>query len=825
MAVNPERLQPLGKKNSFLGEVNKAPAAMMPLVESINEGNIQKVKTIVDDLKTKQQEKHLQDALVEDETILHRAVKMQAQKDIISALANTGPELLSHSRNDSELYKGQTALHIAITGQDIEVAEELLKQGKDRGVNERILATCATGSRFQNTVMLGELPLFVAALTLNTAMFDKVLSYGASLEARNTKGETVCHCLIQYAHLYPEKITEIMKMVEHIGKTTSGATSDTKIKPQSSNVSRLSCIWLLPNNDGLNPLKLAARLGQHLIFKHIMELKDVYCYVNSEDGLFDVELYDVTDIDSISEFKLEHIIPWYDDIDTEKAKVDTTEPSHPTRVNRVPTLEMIFDNDPTIVFKIIELSPLRYVINKKWLFYRWFLAVWGLLHISFMIGYTVYSIRRSTPVLSSNGTIFQGYQYALWTDGFLTTYAIISLVVMFVYLMQEIVRIVRGHMPWSWHHVINCYHNGPLRILMVLFAITILIDIIWKSLNIDYGDFFMVISMILGWWFLVFFLRGFKQFSFFTVMIQKVLVGDMFRFSIVISMELVAFSAGMFIAFRGAPRVPGTIPENENVYEYSQLIVAMFKMMFGLTSLDVLFEARYPWFAVSLYVAFVLLTSVLMINSLIAMMSNTCSVVSQNRELQYRVQQLSIILFFESVLPVRVLRMAGVPRVCDWFDDKTGKIVKRNRSFMEVRSLHEVMKNKRRQRLNTDTMLETIFHTITSIDLPKIGLFDDSDAKHEKEAVVIHRQPLENENTIANPATADDVDVDDDDNRRRRRQKKKKKRSRRQDEEDEEEREDIEHNGTVNNVHVHTRGPTGPGHVSEGSALPIVELM
>ncbi|KAL4233791.1 hypothetical protein ACF0H5_008469 [Mactra antiquata] len=193
MAINSERLQPLGKKNSFLGEVNKAPATMMPLVESINEGNIQKVKTIVDDLKTKQQEKHLQDALVEDETILHRAVKMQAQKDIISALANTGHELLSHSRNDSEQYKGQTALHIANRRTRHRSPRGTFKLWKSGGINEHILATYATGSRLQNTAVLGELSLFITTLILNTAVFDKVLSYDASLQVHKIKGATVCY--------------------------------------------------------------------------------------------------------------------------------------------------------------------------------------------------------------------------------------------------------------------------------------------------------------------------------------------------------------------------------------------------------------------------------------------------------------------------------------------------------------------------------------------------------------------------------------------------------------------------------------------------------
>ena len=131
-------------------------------------------------------------------------------------------------------------------------------------------------------------------------------------------------------------------------------------------------------------------------------------------------------------------------------------------------------------------------------------------------------------------------------------------------------------------------------------------------------------------------LRGFCQFSFFTVMIQKVLIEDMFRFSIIITMKLIAFTTGLFIAFRDQTT------DDDTVTSYSTPSVHMFKMMFGFTALDVLFQAPSPWFAVGLYITFILLTYVLMINSLIAMMSNTCTVVSQYREVQYRVQQLSV---------------------------------------------------------------------------------------------------------------------------------------------------------------------------------------
>ena len=37
-------------------------------------------------------------------------------------------------------------------------------------------------------------------------------------------------------------------------------------------------------------------------------------------------------------------------------------------------------------------------------------------------------------------------------------------------------------------------------------------------------------ALLVGWWFMTFFLRPWKKFSYFTVMLQEVLIGDMLRY-------------------------------------------------------------------------------------------------------------------------------------------------------------------------------------------------------------------------------------------------------------------------------------------------------
>lgn len=69
-----------------------------------------------------------------------------------------------------------------------------------------MLNICATGSQFVNTVMMGQLPLIVAALGGDTEIVDLLIDNKADLHAQK-KDDTVFHSLVKYAAIYPEKLS------------------------------------------------------------------------------------------------------------------------------------------------------------------------------------------------------------------------------------------------------------------------------------------------------------------------------------------------------------------------------------------------------------------------------------------------------------------------------------------------------------------------------------------------------------------------------------------------------------------------------------------
>lgn len=238
------------------------------------------------------------------ETLLHLAIKSQNNLELVKRLSTLCPELLRMGREQSRDFRGQTALHMAIAKGNKKAVKSMLKVGSNStNFNmSTLLNICATGSRFVNTVMMGQLPLTVAALVGDTKIVDLLIKNKADLHAQNKEEDTVFHSLVKYAAIYPEKVIGVIQMVRHIHnkiKSDFHEYSDIEMHRHTH-----SFLWFLRNKDNLTPLQLAAKHGVTELFEEILNIKDVYCYISANDGLFDVKEYDVTEIDTVSIIRL-----------------------------------------------------------------------------------------------------------------------------------------------------------------------------------------------------------------------------------------------------------------------------------------------------------------------------------------------------------------------------------------------------------------------------------------------------------------------------------------------------------------------------------------
>lgn len=631
------------------------------------------------------------------ESLLHLTIKKHYDEKFVRQLSELCPRLLCADIRKSKEFLGQTALHISITKGNAKATKTMLEIGQEKLPSNQmttLLQTKATGSRFVNTVMMGQLPLTVAALKGNKKIIKYLLKFGAELQNRNEEGDTVFHSLVKYAAIYPEKVIGIVEIVRYLNEKVEfkipldeNAFEDIEIdeyRPISS------FVWFLKNNENLTPLQLAAKHGVSKLFEEILNLKDIYCFIRENDGLFDVKEYDITEIDTVSNnrssrasnrkmFPSKKTTP--ENMEgVARKKVDQ---AHDTQCmpcvgqccaypETESILEMLFTSDyeSKDAYRIIELMPVKNIILMKWKRYQFFFGLLMLFHYVFVILLTTYSVYNVCISVNGNKT-------TTWENEFVSAFRWVSFCAGVLYFFIAISILITKIFKKR-----NILHNLEYIIPMMILAVSMIVDVLW-SIAEEHDNIPLIVAVICGWWLNVFFLSPFKYFSFFTELIKRVIIGDLIRFGLVIVFILVSFSAAMFIAFRGT--------EKEDFASFSSTMMAMFKLGVGIEDISVISSARIPVVATVIFIVFTVFTYLLMLNALIAMMSQTCSLVLEEQYPQWRLQQLSVVLFIEDILCLccfhNILSSVGSKTPTIRYDPITKQMKQEDRYYLEIHSL------------------------------------------------------------------------------------------------------------------------------------------
>jgi hypothetical protein len=448
----------------------------------------------------------------------------------------------------------------------------------------------------------------------------------------------------------------------------------------------------------MTPLQLAAKHGVTELFEEILNIKDVYCFISANDGLFDVKEYDVTEIDTVSTIRSsnnrhpssvthkksipQHIHGIAKNVvhanETQCASCWGECCQYPKRES---ILEMLFqlNYDNKDAYRIIELPPVKNIIKTKWNKYQWIFILWMVLHYIFMImltTYSVYNVEYNIPTVhigrnatDSSVMFVRNFRWVSFTVGIL--YGVVAICLLSSKFRKK-------------DMLAYFLHNLEYIIPMLILSATMILDVLW-TITEQHDSIPLILALICGWWLNIFFLSPIKHFSFFTEMIKRVIIGDLFRFGLVILFGLFSFTAGMFMVFRGSDE------PQDDFMSYGSTMMAMFKLGIGIEDISVLYSARLPWAAITIFVLFTIFTYLLMLNALIAMMSQTCSLVLEEQFPQWRVQQLSVILFIEDILCLccfrNIISCAGTKKTIRGSDPITKQPKYEDRYFLEIHSL------------------------------------------------------------------------------------------------------------------------------------------
>ncbi|XP_015264320.1 PREDICTED: transient receptor potential cation channel subfamily V member 2 [Gekko japonicus] len=519
------------------------------------------------------------------------------------------PTPLVNAACTGNYYQGNTALHIAIEKRSLDLVKLLVENGAN--VHAR-----ASGEFFQKKkrgvcFYFGALPLSLAACTNQMEVVQYLLDnphQKASLTERDSLGNTVLHALVMVAN-DTEKNTEVVVRM-YDGILMEGCKLDPLLKLEE-----------LENSQGLTPLKLAAKTGKVEIFKHILqrEIKDPEFkhlsrkFTEWTYGPVHISLYDLSSIDSYEKNSVLEILAYSSDT--------------PNR------------------YKMVVLEPLNKLLQCKWDSFaarRFHLSL--LTYAIFMVIFT--AVAYYQPV-DRKAELLEKYAAA-------DTLRVIGQAVVLVGTIYLLI----AQALFLWRRRLSLrslLSDDCIQVLLLVQSLMLLISVPMYFMGMEEYVPLMVFSLLLGWMNMLYYTRGFRLTGIYSVMIQKTILRDLLRFLLVYLIFLFGFAVALFtLTNEGVlPAQNSSVPVTEDGKPkgtYTGLFMAsleLFKFTIGMGDLEFHEHMKFKYFVIFLLLLFVILTYILLLNMLIALMSETVNKISGYSQSVWKLQRAVTILEIE----------------------------------------------------------------------------------------------------------------------------------------------------------------------------------
>uniref|UniRef100_A0A8C9XUW7 Transient receptor potential cation channel, subfamily V, member 6 n=1 Tax=Sander lucioperca TaxID=283035 RepID=A0A8C9XUW7_SANLU len=541
------------------------------------------------------------------ETALHVAV-MADNLDAAVALMDAAPDLINEPMT-AEIFQGVTPLHIAVVTQNINLVRHLIGRGAD------VATPRVTGLFFRKRrgglVYYGEHILSFAACAGNKDIISMLIDAGASTRVQDDRGNTVLHILV----LQPNR--------------TSACQALDLIMARDAELDQLVPLDMMPNNRGLTTFKLAAKKGNTVVFQHLVNKRRV---VQWSMGPLTSVLYDLTEIDS-----------WADNMSV---------------------LELIVVSPLREPRRILELTPVRQLVNLKWNMYgKHYFRALLFLYLLYIWIFTVCCVFRPIKEAPENYTTNPNDKtvmiqktlnesYVTHADHMRLVGEIISVLGAVVILLLEIPDMLR---VGAKHYFGQTALGGPFHVTLISYACLVVLLCVFRVCSVQAEAEVMAMCLVLGWTNILFFARGFEMLGPYVIMIQKVMFGDLMKFLFLIVIVDIGYASALWMVYM--TQEYGTLNEYSS---YPSILWAEFEINLALINMPENPTYVTPLIVYVVQVAYTIFAFVLLVNLLIAMMCETQVRVAQERDELWRTQVVATTLMLERRLPRRLWPRLGM---------------------------------------------------------------------------------------------------------------------------------------------------------------------
>uniref|UniRef100_A0AAQ5ZDD5 Ion transport domain-containing protein n=1 Tax=Amphiprion ocellaris TaxID=80972 RepID=A0AAQ5ZDD5_AMPOC len=513
---------------------------------------------------------------------------------------------------------GETALHVAVMSDNVDAAVALM-DGAPELINEPM-----TSELFQ-----GVTPLHIAVANQNMNLVYHLIGRGGDVATprvtglyfrKRIGGLLYCgeHILSFAACAGNEDIVSMVidagastRIQDYRGNTllhilvlqpnkTIACQAMDLILNRDAELDQPVPLDMVPNYRGLTPLKLAAKEGNLVAFQHLVNKRRV---VQWSLGPLSSQLFDLTEIDS-----------WADSMSV---------------------LELIVGSHQREARRILEVTPVRQLVSLKWNLYgKHYFSLYGLISSN----YTTSDMDKTIRVQKNLSESYVTYEDSLRLAG-----EVISVLGALLILLLEIPDILRvGARRYFGQTALG----GPFHVILISYACLVVLLLVFRVCGVQGEAEVMAVCLVLGWCNVMFFARGFEMLGPYVIMIQKIIFGDLTKFMWLSFIVLIGFSTSLWMVYM--TQEPDSIPSYRS---FPITLFSQFELSVGLIDLPVDHTFTTPPIVHVLHVAFSVVSYILLLNLLIAMMSDTHWRVAQERDELWRTQVVATTLMLERRLP------------------------------------------------------------------------------------------------------------------------------------------------------------------------------
>lgn len=520
---------------------------------------------------------------------------------------------------------GNTPLHKAVrSGEDSEGLETMLDifemMNRDGNVNQP--------NNKKETV------LHLAALEGYHNTIRRLVYLKADLEVTDSEGNTVLHKLVMKMASDPNNSSRFLRSFDVIAEQSTlwwSNKQNLKLydlgKTLTDRLHRQAMVYLmttLKNKMNLSPLTLACELGVFEVLSRYLMMKNV-TFFKEEDNV----LMDVTNIMPMSSEDL-------------SAKYFTGNSSSKVK-NELSMLETLLHGvNKERASRILDIPPMKEIEKIYNVINAVTFTILVLLHITYMGLFSYAGIELSKE--------FRHNPINITTSSSL--YALAYIVVP----MEPLIFLLYSIMSVRSLIKRRNFTNPVLQFLPFLFYLAfsglVIAWLVLITIQERYQDYVLAICLCFGWTYTITFTRGFKVINCFWRMILNMIVSDIRRFFIVYICVLLAFAFTLHALFQISYSIAETYPT------MADTMFLLFNIMMGMGELfDDNFESgmstagRTAWFAKVVYVIYLILATIVLLNMLIAMMNDSYKQTLDVQKYHWRVDSVQIGVRIEQLLP------------------------------------------------------------------------------------------------------------------------------------------------------------------------------